>query len=172
MELAKEFKFEASHILTRHKGKCSQLHGHSWVLTVTVSGPVNPETGFVLDYIDIKAIVQPIVDELDHKHLGDWTAKLFMSPDGTDYAPLEKHCVHGMPFDFYPSSENLIVWIADNIEHNLDVVITNFKRINDPTPIQLDEYKVIWSQLELKETDTSSCILTREEYDKIFRPGH
>jgi len=137
MEISKEFTFEASHILPMHPGKCSRLHGHSWVLTVAISGEVNPDTGFVMDYADLKKAVQPLIDDLDHRHLGSWYHPMF-DPTFTT----ERFFVKGLPFDFYPSSENLIVWIA----HNLD--------------------NIPWSRLELNETCTSRCTLTREEFNR------
>lgn len=154
MELCKEFSFEASHILPKHSGKCHRLHGHSWKLRVYVKGEVNPETGFVMDYADIKKIVQPIVDNLDHRHLGTWNHPMFY-PNFTT----EEFFVKGLPFDFYPSSENLIMWIAKELTDNLCYFI-NITRV----PLL-----VHWSRLELDETCTSKCILTREDYEGITR---
>lgn len=74
--LRKSFRFEASHQLHGHDGKCARLHGHSWVLTVEVRGRVlasgGPKDGMLADYGDLKALVQPLVDgALDHYHLND-----------------------------------------------------------------------------------------------------
>jgi 6-pyruvoyltetrahydropterin/6-carboxytetrahydropterin synthase len=74
--VSKEFKFEAAHRLPHHDGKCVRLHGHSWVARVFVRGfalhPGGPKTGMVLDYSDLKALVQPIVDRhLDHWYLNE-----------------------------------------------------------------------------------------------------
>jgi 6-pyruvoyltetrahydropterin/6-carboxytetrahydropterin synthase len=142
MEIMKEFSFEASHILPKHPGKCSRLHGHSWKLRVHVKGEVNKDSGFVMDYADLKAAVQPIVDELDHRHLGSWYHPMF-----DDAFIKENHFIKGLPFDFYPSSENLIVWIGREIDLRMN--LHN------------------WSKLELDETCTSKCILTREDYEQI-----
>lgn len=102
--ISKSFMFEASHVLPRHPGKCSRLHGHSWKLNVEVKGPVCKETGFVMDYAELKALVQMhVVDLVDHQHLGCGGAvtgsnnSLSISPFG---------------LEFYPSSENLVVAIA------------------------------------------------------------
>jgi len=148
MELMKEFRFEASHILPKHPGKCSRLHGHSWVLRVYVKGEVNPETGFVMDYGDIKKVVQPIVDLMDHHHLGTWHSIL-----------LPFNSAWGLEAQIYPSSENLLMWIAE--------VLTG------PKSTASSEVNVLmllpWSRLELNETCTSAAILTREEYDALQR---
>lgn len=149
MELSKIFRFEASHILPRHPGKCSRLHGHSWVLKVSVEGEINPETGFVMDYHDLSSVVGPIVEALDHRHLGQWWGhELNIIADCKDEEPAWEHGVRNLPLTFYPSSENLLFWIADQLEG-------------------LDSYRHFWSRIELNETCTSAAILTREEYNNV-----
>lgn len=91
--LEKNFRFEASHQLPYHDGQCARLHGHSWLGTVFIQGnclePDGPKQGMVLDYGDVKAILEPIVAQLDHHHLND----LFPNP----------------------TSENVARWIFDRI---------------------------------------------------------
>lgn len=65
MKIAKEFRWEMGHRLLCHKGKCFNLHGHSYKLLVEFEGSVEPN-GMVLDYFDVKEIISPIVDKLDH----------------------------------------------------------------------------------------------------------
>ncbi len=74
--LEKEFRFEASHQLTHHDGKCARLHGHSWVGRIAVSGNVlkasGPKRGMLWDYADLSAVMKPIVEQyLDHWHLNE-----------------------------------------------------------------------------------------------------
>jgi len=66
MKIAKDFRWEMGHRLQCHKGKCYNLHGHSYKLQVEFEGSVNINTGMVMDYFDVKDVVGPIVDELDH----------------------------------------------------------------------------------------------------------
>lgn len=65
MKIAKEFRWEMGHRLQCHKGKCFNLHGHSYKLLVEFEGGIE-ENGMVLDYFDVKEIVGPIVEKLDH----------------------------------------------------------------------------------------------------------
>ena len=65
MKIAKEFRWEMGHRLLCHKGKCFNLHGHSYKLLVEFTGTTE-NNGMVLDYFDVKKIVAPIVEELDH----------------------------------------------------------------------------------------------------------
>ncbi len=74
--LTKQFKFEAAHQLPAHDGKCQRLHGHSWVGRVIVRGTqlhaAGPKVGMLMDFADIKAVIEPTVDEcLDHHYLND-----------------------------------------------------------------------------------------------------
>lgn len=65
MRVAKEFRWEMGHRLPFHEGLCKNLHGHSYKMLVEFTGELN-EHGILVDYYDIKKIVEPIVDELDH----------------------------------------------------------------------------------------------------------
>jgi len=68
--LTKEFRFEAAHRLPPpYKGKCGNVHGHSWKVTVSVQGDTLDKNGMVIDYADIKAVCNPIIEQLDHTYL-------------------------------------------------------------------------------------------------------
>ena len=73
MEIGKHFEFEASHILPKHPGKCSRMHGHSYKLTVVVDGPVEKDSGMVIDFSVIKDIVkEEVLNKYDHRHMNDY----------------------------------------------------------------------------------------------------
>jgi 6-pyruvoyltetrahydropterin/6-carboxytetrahydropterin synthase len=93
MEIFREFTFEAAHRLTGVPAghKCARLHGHSYRAVVHVEGPVDPVTGWVMDFGDIKNAFAPLLDQLDHRYLNE-TAGL-----GN------------------PTSENLARWIWDRL---------------------------------------------------------
>lgn len=97
MELFKEFGFESAHSLPNvpEGHKCARLHGHSFRIRVTVSGPVGDDTGWVLDFADLKAAVQPTVDALDHRYLNE---------------------IEGLE---NPTSERIAEWIWDRVAAEL-----------------------------------------------------
>lgn len=70
MEVTKIFTFDSAHYLPEHKGKCKNLHGHTYHLHVTVEGEINKE-GFVIDFGSLKEIMTPVIDRLDHGYLND-----------------------------------------------------------------------------------------------------
>ena len=100
MELRKTFQIEAAHRLpnvpTGHK--CARLHGHSWRIEVAIEGPVGNETGWVMDYADLKAAFQPIHDRIDHNYLNE------------------------IPGLENPTSERLAVWLWNELKPRLPLL--------------------------------------------------
>lgn len=68
--VGKEFKFDAAHFLPGHR-KCGQVHGHTYHVTVAITGHINQKKHMLIDLHDLKTIVQPVIDSLDHKNLND-----------------------------------------------------------------------------------------------------
>jgi 6-pyruvoyltetrahydropterin/6-carboxytetrahydropterin synthase len=68
VELVKDFRFEAAHFLPNvpEAHKCRRTHGHSFRGEVAVRGPLDPHLGWVMDFADLKAAVEPLVQRLDH----------------------------------------------------------------------------------------------------------
>jgi 6-pyruvoyltetrahydropterin/6-carboxytetrahydropterin synthase len=68
MKLEKTFRFEAAHWLPNvpEGHKCGRMHGHSFRVTIVISGKVDPMTGWVIDYGEIKEAFSPLEEQLDH----------------------------------------------------------------------------------------------------------
>ncbi len=73
MELFKEFSIEAAHRLPNlpEGHKCRRLHGHSFRVRLYIEGEVDPETGWVMDFAEIKRIFKPFYEQLDHHYLNE-----------------------------------------------------------------------------------------------------
>jgi 6-pyruvoyltetrahydropterin/6-carboxytetrahydropterin synthase len=73
MEIWKEFTFDAAHVLPNvpEGHKCRRLHGHTYRVRIYVSGEPDDRVGWVMDFGDIKAAFEPILDRLDHYYLND-----------------------------------------------------------------------------------------------------
>lgn len=71
--LFKDFTFEAAHRLPHVPDghKCGRLHGHSFMVRVEITGAVDPLTGWVIDFAELKARFSPVLDRLDHYYLND-----------------------------------------------------------------------------------------------------
>ena len=72
-EVFREFSFEAAHRLANvpPDHKCARLHGHSFRVRVHVTGAVDPEVGWVVDFGEISAACAPVRDALDHRYLNE-----------------------------------------------------------------------------------------------------
>jgi 6-pyruvoyltetrahydropterin/6-carboxytetrahydropterin synthase len=73
VRLVHEFRFESAHRLPRvpEGHKCARLHGHSFRVELAIEGPVDPNTGWFIDFGDLHALWQPLHDVLDHHYLND-----------------------------------------------------------------------------------------------------
>jgi 6-pyruvoyltetrahydropterin/6-carboxytetrahydropterin synthase len=80
VSITRRATFAAAHILCRPEwddarnrevfGACAGDHGHNYVVEVTVSGPVDPETGMVINLKQVDSILRrELIDRVDHKHL-------------------------------------------------------------------------------------------------------
>ena len=72
-EIFREFTFEAAHLLPKVPPghKCARLHGHSFRVRIHVRGPVPEETGWILDFADLKTAWEPLHVQLDHRYLNE-----------------------------------------------------------------------------------------------------
>ena len=105
--ISKRYTFDSAHRLCydetepEHKseqdfGKCGRLHGHTYILTVVVTGRVSPSTGMVMNYFDLDKVVKPYIDNvLDHRYLNRVWPNLLTT------------------------AENLVTWIAQDLQRRL-----------------------------------------------------
>lgn len=75
IKTTKQFRFESAHFLPNHDGKCRNLHGHSYILEVSVEGDViqdGPKEGMVIDFADLSKLVkEEVISKWDHKCLNE-----------------------------------------------------------------------------------------------------
>ncbi len=119
IRLTKEFSFEMAHALYNYDGLCSNIHGHSYILSVTLIGePVidrsDPKCGMVVDFGDIKRWVKKtIVDEFDHSLLISHYA------DASEISASKQMFKRLKVMSFQPTCENLLIYIAEEIKKQL-----------------------------------------------------
>lgn len=124
VRVSKEFNFEMAHALWNYDGACKNIHGHSYRLFVTILGsPIaeesNSKFGMVLDFKDLKNIVNKnIVEVFDHSLI------VYKKADGKILANLRKMYEKVFVYDFQPTCENLIIYIATVISNKLPPDIT------------------------------------------------
>ncbi len=137
IRITKQFSFETGHALYGYDGKCKNVHGHSYKLSVTVIGmPIidrsNVKFGMVIDFSDLKKIVkEEIVDVFDHATVFNQT-----TPHLELAMELRNRGHDVILVDYQPTSENMVVDFADKIINRLPVSVKLFS-------------------LKLQETETS-----------------
>lgn len=119
IRVTKEFGFEMAHALWNYDGKCSNMHGHSYKLFVTVSGeviedPNNKKLGMVIDFGDLKSIVKTyIVDRFDHSCL------INKSAPADKFKEIDQMFDKMERMDYQPTCENMVVHFAEIIKEKL-----------------------------------------------------
>lgn len=73
MRIVQAFTFEAAHSLPSvpEGHRCRNVHGHSYRVELALDGPVDPKTGFVLDFFDVESAFKDALATLDHHYLND-----------------------------------------------------------------------------------------------------
>ena len=89
-----ESHFSSGHFLPSYDGACNRCHAHGWKYSVTVRKRINPDTGMVMDYKDLKKCLKEMEDIIDHRMLNDILT-------------------------FEPTSENVAVWMWEYLSKRL-----------------------------------------------------
>ena len=73
MIIFKEFTFDSAHSLPNvpEGHKCKAIHGHTYHLKVLIEGDLDPLLGWVMDFSDLKNVVKPVIDQIDHKYMNE-----------------------------------------------------------------------------------------------------
>ncbi len=116
IRVTKEFRFEAAHALTGYDGVCKNIHGHSYELSVTLTGnPIHrndsPKNGMVIDFNDIKKIVKKdIIDHFDHA--------LILRSDfkKNELSELGEPFGNIILVDYQPTIENILIDFASRLK--------------------------------------------------------
>ncbi len=143
VRVTKRFTFEMAHALRCHDGLCANIHGHSYVLDVTLLGdpitePGNAKDGMVIDFADLKSIVKAaVIDRYDHALVLHENDRSAVAAD---------HALFGRVLftPWQPTCENLL----------LDIVRTLRERSPAEAPLHL---------VRLQETATSWAEWSRDD---------
>jgi 6-pyruvoyltetrahydropterin/6-carboxytetrahydropterin synthase len=115
-EVTVEDTFAAGHYLRNYKGKCENPHGHNYKVRVTLQGKELDAAGLLLDFKDLKVVIKPVVDYLDHQMMNDIA-----------------------PFDVVnPSAENLAKYFFDETNNYLSGQTKGRVRVKDVTIWETD----------------------------------
>jgi 6-pyruvoyltetrahydropterin/6-carboxytetrahydropterin synthase len=105
--IAKEFRWEMAHRLADHAGLCRNPHGHSYRMLVELEAEPNA-SGMIMDFGDVKAVVAPLVEHLDHAFLCD-------RADAVMAAFLEQNGFKTVFINAPTTTENLAAWLLNEL---------------------------------------------------------
>lgn len=118
IRITKIFSFEMAHALFGHDGPCKNIHGHSYILSVTLKGkPIsdtsNPKNGMVYDFADLKKIInEKIISVYDHALV------LQKEVYSTEFVKNIKTSEKVIFKDFQPTCENLLLDFINEIKNS------------------------------------------------------
>jgi len=110
--ISKSFTFDASHHLHCYEGKCKNLHGHTYRVTLTVSGYLN-DLGLVIDFSELKAIWKSKIEiYLDHQYLNETLPNM------------------------NTTAENIVVWLYEQWQKALEA------RVRDQSDLRIESVRL------------------------------
>lgn len=123
-EVTVEDSFAAGHYLRNYKGKCENPHGHNYKVRVTLAGKELDAAGLLLDFKDLKDVMRPVIDRLDHQMIND-------------LEPFTK---------LNPSAENLAKYFFDETNNGLRKTTNGRVRVKDVVVFETDSTTAKYSE--------------------------
>ena len=123
-EVTVEDSFAAGHYLRNYKGKCENPHGHNYKVRVTLAGRELDAAGLLLDFKDLREVMRPVIDRLDHQMINE-------------VAPFT---------ELNPSAENLAKYFFDETNGRLQRVTEGRVHVKDVTVFETDSTTAKYSE--------------------------
>lgn len=111
-----EAAFDSAHFLSGYEGKCSNLHGHRWVISAEIMSEKLHENGqlrgMVTDFGDIKKDLKILADNFDHAFIYEKN-----SLKNETVSALKNENFNLIEVDFRPTAENFARYFFDRLEN-------------------------------------------------------
>jgi len=85
-EVTVEDSFAAGHYLRNYRGKCENPHGHNYKVRVTLAGQELDKAGLLLDFKELREVMKPVIDRLDHQMINDVEPFTELNPSAENLA--------------------------------------------------------------------------------------
>jgi 6-pyruvoyltetrahydropterin/6-carboxytetrahydropterin synthase len=123
-EVTVEDSFAAGHYLRNYKGKCENPHGHNYKVRVTLAGAELDKAGLLLDFKDLREVMRPVIERLDHQMINDI-----------------------VPFkEMNPSAENLAKYFFDETNSRLRQMTNGRVHVKDVTVFETESTTATYSE--------------------------
>ncbi|MFZ1852055.1 MAG: 6-carboxytetrahydropterin synthase QueD [Nitrosomonas sp.] len=152
MQITRKLEFDAGHRISTHNSQCRHLHGHRYVLEITLSGNIIadegvPEQGMVMDFSKVKRIAQSVlVDQWDHAFLvyvQDTVVVEFLKT-------IKDHKT--VILDVQPTAENLATIAFDMLDQAYQDSYGNHLRLEQ---VRLYETPNCWAEISRESKNTN-----------------
>src|SRR5437660_9896965 len=101
-EVTVEDSFAAGHYLRNYRGKCENPHGHNYKVRITLQGRELDQAGLLLDFKELKLVMKPVIDRLDHQMINDVAPFPTLDPTAENSAK-----------DFYDEAGSTVVKVTN-----------------------------------------------------------
>lgn len=143
VKVIKEATFDCAHMLTGHSGLCSNLHGHTYKIQVEIEGSLlesGSSEGMVIDFSDLKRIINNVIGKFDHAYIYDDTCGGQAELDIAALLVKNNMRVVGLPFRV--TAENMAHYFFDTFNDELGNYYANVSCIRLwETPTSFAEYR-------------------------------
>jgi 6-pyruvoyltetrahydropterin/6-carboxytetrahydropterin synthase len=85
-EVTVEDTFAAGHYLRNYRGKCENPHGHNYKVRITLQGRDLDQAGLLLDFKELKQVMKPVIERLDHQMINDVAPFTTLNPSAENLA--------------------------------------------------------------------------------------
>lgn len=85
-EVTVEDSFAAGHYLRNYRGKCENPHGHNYKVRITLQGQDLDQAGLLLDFKELKQVMKPVIERLDHQMINDVAPFTTLNPSAENLA--------------------------------------------------------------------------------------
>lgn len=113
-EVSVEKTFASAHFLRNYHGKCENLHGHNYRVQVTVQGQEVDVAGMLVDFVELKRLMNKVVDYLDHRLINDLPPFTEINPSAENIAKyFHDEIAGGLRADVPAKISEVRVWETD-----------------------------------------------------------
>lgn len=125
--VTKIFRFETAHAIHGYNGQCKNIHGHSYILHVTVANAQSnhdylPSPGFIYDFKELKHLVNKwVIQQFDHR--------LVVSEAFVNEHAAVRNLENLSIWEMEPTAENILLFVRNTLQKNLpgNVVLQKLK---------------------------------------------
>ncbi len=113
-EVTVKKSFSAAHLLKEIGGKCEELHGHNFLVEVSVAAESLNEEGLLIDFRVVKRWTNEVLEQLDHKYLNEVEYFKNMNPSSEQIARFLYEKIGEKALQANVTLSRVTVWESEN----------------------------------------------------------